>query len=232
MRESKTRERIAMDAVARRFSATWQGTDRSNGHLNVGGKRVAVDVALLDSRGGQDVAARPRLRFDRVAIGAIERLKAAVSEAVPAGTTVVVTITAPIRKDSKTSAAIVEKLHALLARKTPPRDQRHTIQGNHVRIRLLKGESARGPRLIGFVHNLDVDPLLLSDLTRELLELGNADFLQPRASKRADRWLVLVSARGHGCLQSYRHIYSQLYRTMPFEKTLIVFADGRVEELA
>jgi len=85
--------------------------------------------------------------------------------------------------------------------------------------------------MIGFVHNSDTDPLLLLNMTHELLGL-----LRAKAGTRAtglarDRWLVVISAAGCSCLATYRHIYSQLRMATGFTKILLVSSDGRVEVL-
>jgi hypothetical protein len=106
----------------------------------------------------------PRLRSDKVATRVVERLQAALAEAVPDGMTVLVTITAPIRVPAKTAAILEDEIRALLKRKSLRRDVIDTIHGNRVRIRLLKDQSARVPKLIGFVHNPDTDPRLLLEM--------------------------------------------------------------------
>jgi hypothetical protein len=103
------------------------------------------------------------LRFDKVAIGVVERLRDAVGDAVPDGTTVVVTITAPIRLPGKTTAALEGKIRTLLGQKTSGRDVKAIVHGNRVRIRVVRRASRRAPTLVGFVHNPDVDPLPLLD---------------------------------------------------------------------
>jgi len=94
MRDLKKQERTAIEAVARRFSATWDPLDS---YIMVAGKRVAVDITTLKRRGtGQGNAAKPRLRFDKVATRLIEPLQASLCETVPDGMTVLLTITAPV----------------------------------------------------------------------------------------------------------------------------------------
>jgi hypothetical protein len=231
MRDLKKRERAAIEAVARRFSATWeQGSDRPM--LMVAGKRVAVDITTLERRGtGQGNAAKPRLRFDKVATRLMERLQATLGKTVPDGVTVLLTITAPIRLPSKTAASLEDKIQALLARRSPGRDEKETIHGNHVQIRLLRDESGQAPKMIGFVHNSDSDPLLLLNMTRELLESFCAEAGRQATRHGADRWLVVTSARGISCLEAYRYIYAQLRIATNFKKIVIVFADGRVGTL-
>jgi hypothetical protein len=230
MGDLKKQERAAVEAVARRFSATWEKSrDSSDAYLMVAGKRVAVDITTIKRRGaGQGRAATPRLRFDKVATRLIERLQATLGETVPDGLTVLLTITAPIRLPAKTAAALESKIRTLLGRGAPRRDAKDRIHGNRVQIRLLRDESKRAPIMIGFVHNPDSDPLLLFSMTGELLERisGEAD---RRASRRAgDRWLVVRSARQSACLEAYRYIYSQLRTSTGFKKILMVFGDGRV----
>ena len=80
--------------------------------------------------------------------------------------------------------------------------------------------------MIGFVHNSDSDPLLLLNVTRELLISAEPGTRATRVA--GDRWLVVMSARGISCLEAYRYIYSQLRMATDFKKILIVFGDERV----
>jgi hypothetical protein len=226
-------ERAAIEAVARRFSATWEkGSDPPDAYITVAAKRVAIDITTLKRRDpGQGSDARPRLRFDKVAIRLIERLQATLGETLPDGMTVLLTITAPIRLPSKTAGALEDKIQTLLRRGSPGRDEKDTIHGNRVQIRLLKNESERAPRMIGFVHNSDSDSLLLLNMTRDLLERISAEPGRRATTVAGDRWLVVISAEGISCLEAYRYIYSQLRMATNFKKILMVFGDGRVEVL-
>ena len=230
MKNLKKAERTAMDAVARRFSATWEkGSDPPDADLVAAGKRVAVDIATLGRRGaGRSGAAKPRLRFDKVATRLIDRLQATLGETVADGTTVVLTITAPIRVPAKTAASLEDKMRTLLRRGSPGRDQKETIHGNRVRIRLLKSKSTRAPKLIGFVHNADSDPLVLLNMTGEWLELDRAEAGRRAPKPADDRWLVVISDRASGCLEACRYIFSRLHTATGYKKILMAFGDGRV----
>jgi len=130
-----------------------------------------------------DRSAKPRLRFDKVATRVVERLQAALATSVPDGLAVAVTITAPIRLAAKTTAAVEEKVRALVGRGSLGRGWTGEIHGNRVRIGLLRSESERAPKLIGLVHNPDSDPLLLWEMAREQLGASAA----PRAGRRSLR---------------------------------------------
>ena len=226
----KTQERTAIDAVARRLSATWEkGSDPPDAYLMVAGNRVAVDITTLKRRGtDHGNANKPGLRFDKVATRLIERLQATLGGTVPDGMTVLLTITAPIRLPSKTAASLEDEIHTLLGRGSPGHDEKDTIHGNRVRIRLLRDQSTRAPKMIGFVHNSDSDSLLLLNLTRELLELISAEAGRQAPRLAGDRWFVLVSALEISWLAAYRYIYSRLRIAIGFKKIFMVFGDGQV----
>jgi hypothetical protein len=228
--DSKQPERDAIDAVARRLSNTWKKRgDPVDAYFTVAGKRAAVEIGAPKLRvTGESKAAKPGLRFDRVATKLIERLRAALGESVPDGTTVLLTVTAPIRLPSKTATSLENKIQPLLGRRSPDRDEQDTIHGNRVQIRLLRDGSERVPKLIGFVHNSDSDPLLLFNMAREFLKLIGAETGRRGAKRAGDRWLVIMSAAGISCLEAYRYIYSQMPMATEFKKVLMVFGDGSV----
>jgi hypothetical protein len=155
-------------------------------------------------------------------------LRATLEETVPDGMTVLLTITAPIRLPSKTAASLKDKIHTLLARGSPGPDEEDTIHGNRVQIRLLRDESERAAKMIGFVHNSASDPLVLFGTTGELLELFSAEAGRRAPRLAGARWLVVISAGGISGLEAFRYIYSQLRIATDFKKIFMVFGDGRV----
>jgi hypothetical protein len=109
------------------------------------------------------------LRFDRSVMRLIDDLRAHAEQRVPNGITVLLTVTAPIRLRAKTAGSLKEKLEDLLESEFPRRDRRFVIHRNHVRIRLIKRSSKQLPKLVGLVHNPDIDPRLLLNLVEEWL---------------------------------------------------------------
>jgi hypothetical protein len=230
-------ERAALDVVARHFSATWEmGDDGApDAYFSIRGKRIAVEVTTFKT----GIAARgdhtkPRLRFDRVAVKLVAGLQAAVSELVPDGQVVVLTVTAPIRLPAQTAAALESKVWECLARKTARAEVRETIHGNQIRVRVLRGLSRRMPKLIGFVHNPDSDNAgVLLRLTQSLLRhVGAAADKRLPEKFRGDRWLIVADKDGLSYVETCRHICSLLCVSTDFKKILMVLAGGRVEVLA
>jgi hypothetical protein len=218
-----------MEIVARRFSATWEEDgNAAEAYLTIAGKRLPVDLVTLKPRDPHGVPAL-QLRFDKVATRLIERLQSALSETVPADTTVLLTITAPIRLPSKTAESLEENVRSLIARGSPTRGVSVSLHGNRVRIQSLK--SAGAPRVIAFVHNVDADPLEIVRMTRDMLDFNGADAARRTSRAAGGRWLVVVSPDGTSRLQAQRYVWSQLRSTSRFERVIMAFADGRVEVL-
>lgn len=98
---------------------------------------------------------KPRLRFDKVARRFVSDLQTALRHAVPDGTTVTFTITAPIRLASKTAVVLEEQIRVLLARRAKQAESEQTIHGNAIRVRVVRTGSTQAPKVVGFVHNPD-----------------------------------------------------------------------------
>jgi hypothetical protein len=234
MTELRRHERAALEAIARHFSTTWEkGEDPPDAYLTIARKRIAVEVTTIKQRiADRGRLAKPRLRFDRVALGLVRRLQATLCEFVPDGKTVILTIAAPIRVPSKTAAALEDKIRTYLARRSAQMEASDTIHGNQIRVRLVKGGSRRTSKVIGFVHNPDSDPEVLLGITHALIEGIGA-----KAGKRAparfagDRWLVLVCEDRLSHIEPYRQVYSRLSIGTDFKKILMVLAGGRIETL-
>jgi hypothetical protein len=200
------RERAALEAVARHFSATWEkGEAPPDAYLTIAGKRIAVEVTTtklrIAERGG---LMKPRLRFDRVALGFVRRLQAAPED----------------------------NIRTYLARQSAQGEAKHTIHGNQIRVRLVKGGSRRTTKVIGFVHNPDSDPDGLFDITLSLIErIGAKARTGAPARSAVDRWLVLAGDDRFSYIEPYRHVCSQLSIPTGFKKILVVLADGRIETM-
>jgi hypothetical protein len=99
-----------------------------------------------------------RLRFDKVATRLVERVSRNVRDSVPAGTTAIFSVTAPIRLPSETTVAIAERIRSALARRSLPLEFEEKVHGNEVRIWLVSSTTKRPPEVIGLVHNPGARP--------------------------------------------------------------------------
>jgi hypothetical protein len=183
-------------------------------YAKIAGRRVAVNVVTF--RRVQE----PRLRFDRVAIELVRRLQASLSKSVPDDKTVIVTITAPIRQDSKTGAALQNRIRELLAARRT--QLKATIYGNRIQVRVLKGGASRTSKLIGFVHNPKPDPLVLFNVARSLL----ASIGSGKRPLRGDRWLIIANQDRLAPFETVRQVCLALRARTVFKRILLAESEG------
>lgn len=231
MRSSSELERAAMMSVARHFRATLEhGADPRDAYLIIAGKRVAVEVTAPEAgRLHRSRPQAPRLRFDRVVVRLLGRLRVALAARVPRGTTAVVTVTAPIRLAARTAAAL-EEMIGTLPRASARRPLRKTINGNQVRIQIMRSGSTSKAPLAGFVHNPDTPTSTLFDLTRALLRVGARS--NTRKGFSGARWLVIVTEHERAWIPTYRHACSELFARADFQRIVLVSAAGEISTLA
>ena len=228
MTSLKDRHLAAVISVAKHFGATVsQETNKRSTFLVIGRRRIAVNVALVASqiRKGSRVKP-PRLRFDRVVLRLLERLRTALRDAVPSGVTVTLTVTAPIRLASRTAATVEEKIRGLLEQRSGHDELTDTINTNEVRIRLMRGSKTSPSTLAGFVHNRDSDPTILFDLAHTLLERARKGF-----AGSGEHWLVLAIEDQPSWTETYRHVCSQLFAPTDLQRVILVGSDGAVSTL-
>ncbi len=228
----RKQQQAAIEALAGHFSATWhKGEEPPDAYLRIARKRIGVEVTTLPAN-RTGVISKPRLRFDKVALGLVRRLQTGLNESLPDGKTVVFTVTAPILQPSKTAAALEARIRTLLKGRPARAELTDTIHGNRIRVRVMKDGTGRASRLIGFVHNPDSDPASLFDVTRSLLACIGAE-LATRAPARfaGERWLVIADEDGLAPVDTYRQVYSQLSIPTGFRQVLMVLAGRRVASL-
>ena len=140
-----------------------------------------------------------------------------------------VAVTAPIRLAAKTASAVEEKMRLLMESGSRSTDLEASVFGNAVHLRLLEGRDRHAPLMIGFVHNIETDPLQLFSIAAELLEsIGS---LRGTVDPNAGRWLVAISSKSEPALEAYRSILTQLIKSKTCDRALLTLGDGQLEEL-
>jgi hypothetical protein len=212
-------ERTALESVAEHFS--------------LADGQIALEVATVkQSETRWATRSKPRLRFDKVALRLVARLRDSLQDAVPDGETLVFTITAPIRMWTKTASVLEEAIRDGLGRQSSFSNNKHAIHNNHIEVRLVKHGLIGASKVAGFVHNPESEPALIFDMTSSLIEcIGAAGVRAPTKDVR-ERWLVLANEDGPPHIEAFRAIYAQLFIPNDFKRILMVFAEGRVEGLA
>src|SRR5262245_12044423 len=136
MRGLKQFEQTAIDAVAEHFGATQVALRApADVRLRIAGRQISATlIAATPPKLPAALVREPRLRFDKVALRLVNRLRAMLSGSIPERVTVVITITAPIRVPGRSIAALEEKIRGLLAAPTARGRLTATIHGNRVQV--------------------------------------------------------------------------------------------------
>ena len=232
--ELRKAEQLAIEAVARHFSATWQpGDGPPDAYLVADARRIALDVAIVAPQPpGRGPVTKARMREDKVALRVLRDIESALRAEVPDGKTIIFTLGAPIKVPAKLVAALTSTLQIYFANGAEEVDEQETILGNRVRFRVLNDQSTWNEKVIGFVFSGDPAPGDLASAMRSLHDEIAAKAKVPMPKGFAgDRWLVLSSDRWIADVKTYRRACSLLSLTADFRRVLMLDG-GRVEVLA
>lgn len=218
--------RAAVEAVARHFGGILDvGPDGLQALLAIGERRTCLYVATFAPSPHLGMV-KPRLRFDKVVIRLVKRLRDALSDEVPAGATVVFTLAAPIRLAAKTAAALEAKIRLCLEH--GPDEFVESIHGNLVRVCLVSGGPRPSPKVVGFVHSPGADPRLLIEMSQALLQLAG----RPSKQSAEERWLVLANPGAAPLAETWRMVKAQLSVGVHDARVIVVSPDGSIEDVS
>jgi hypothetical protein len=227
-------QQSAIEAVARHFSAAWSvGEGPPDAYVTVGGRTIALDVAVVESPSlRRQRPGRARLRDDVVAQRVLRDLESALRAHVPDGKAAILTLGAPIQVPAKLVAALTTMLRTYLERGARDVDKKKTVLGNRVRFRVVNRDSAWNAKVIGFVFTGDPEPGGLENAMRAL-----SNEIAAKAKRRlprrfaGNRWLVLDSDHWIADIKTYRRACAHFPIPHTFRKILMVF-NRRVDLLA
>lgn len=200
-------EQFAIGAVAKQVSAAWQSGDGPpDAYLTVGGRRIALDVAVIaEQRPSPERVVKERLREDVVARRVVRDIESALHAHVPDGKTIILTLGAPIKVPNKLVAALTDALLVYLESGAEEADERRTILGSRIRFRVLNDTPKWNAKVIGFVFSGDPEPGILANAVRALHDEITAK-TKTRMPEGFDgeRWLVLAGDPGNADIKTYR----------------------------
>ena len=124
-------------------------------------------VAEAVAGAGGSTASRLGLRFDRVVVRVLDHLGLFVGIEAPEGLTVLLALTAPIRAPGKMMHALEQEVAALLQTGIVGSARTVVLYENRAELRLVEHAPDRHYKLLGFVHNPDVDAAQVLDLAEQ-----------------------------------------------------------------
>jgi hypothetical protein len=94
----------------------------------------------------------------------------------------------------------------------------------------LQGGIGTTSKLVGFVHNPDVDPRIFIEVTRALLT-AIGPHRRAAARRSGARWLLFEDHDDRLPIDTYRNVCQQLRLANAFARLLVALPDGRIETL-
>ena len=230
MTASREAKRSAIAALAAHFSAPWEiGEGPPDAYAVIGGRRIALEVAIVAQPSHPARVAKARLRDDRVARRVLRDLHIALHAHVPRGRSIILTLGAPIKVPKQLVAALTKLLVEYVQGTAVERDVRKTVLGNRVRFRVLERDPRWSAKVMAFVFSGDPAPSVIASSMRMFHDAVVA--ASKRAASSPRRWLILSGNDWFADIDTYRLIYSRLSLARNFEEIYMVLDGGRVEAL-
>ena len=134
---------------------------------------VDKEIAEAVAASGDTTTSRLGLRFDRVVVRVLHRLALFVDCNAPKGLAVLLTLTAPVRVPKKTAVALEREVAALLQNRFSEIERSVVLHGNRAELRLVERPPTGGRALLGFVHNPNVDAVVILNLAERWLRVSD-----------------------------------------------------------
>ena len=115
------------------------------------------DIATNFAKSGGKTIRSFGLRFDKVVQRIFSDLRISLESLIPEGKVVLVTVTAPIRVPAQTAAMISDLIAEKILQGKPFANNDSIILGNRVRIRIISVPGGFKQKVLGLVHNSDVN---------------------------------------------------------------------------
>jgi hypothetical protein len=221
--------RSAVEAVAGHFSVKSEhGEAAADAYFTFGGRRIAVVVGVLGT--GRGRIAKPRLRYDRVALRFVRDLRDALRPLLMQGEAVLISIRAPILQPARTVAALQQTFRLNRHSGAAKTELRTRCSGNHIRLRTVRGAAQSDTDVLSFVHSAGANPAIILDAAQSFLDvLRLKSKPAAAAARRQSRWLAIAADPALG--ETLRDASVQLSSPPGFDKILLVNG-SRIETLA
>lgn len=228
-------EKFCIHAVVALVGGKWyEGENPPDAYLSIGSENIAVEISTLTQYiVGHNGGYKPRFSEDSTALRLCNELDEQLKNRVPAGRTVLLTLSAPINCARKLKPRLSEEIMALveIAGETDVTVERE-ILGNKITIHHLPEDRPSGKKVVGGVQNKKAGTDILAN-AKDILE----DRIAVKAQKckpllsNGQVWLVLFNDYWLADFNTYKQAMAQISSKHPFERILIVSGSGSVTVL-
>lgn len=226
-------ERFVIEALASKYSGKWiAGDEPPDAYLKIDGETVAVEVSTLTQHivdGTGEI--KPRLSHDSTAIGLLEELNDDLGTHIPAGKTLFIVLSAPLKQKRKLKPLLAAHIIKMLANEGEV-DIEIEILSNTLTVKVIPEDRPSGKKIVGTVINQHSSPDILLNARRILDDRieTKTEKCQPLHAKYPV-WLALFNDYWLADEETYRQAMEVSSVTHSFEKILLVSGNKSVVSL-
>ena len=226
----KGNEEFVICAVAAaEFSQSWRpGEDPPDAYLTIGDREIAVEISTLTQYITDKRGRRPRFSDETFAQDFVRDLKRALSDLVPEGQRIGLSLSLPILEPGKAKAALTNFLRQKLVKQSLTTDTDEQFFGNSFGIRIHRGG---GERIFGFIIHRGSNPHVpLNVKARQVIE----ECVAKKARKcvglvgKSELWLALLNDYPLAGRDEYKIALAHSTVEHAFDKIVLVSRDGTV----
>ncbi|RME56436.1 hypothetical protein D6779_10630 [Candidatus Parcubacteria bacterium] len=219
-------EKFCIDAVVAAVGGKWTpGENPPDAYLSTGTDNIAVEISTLTQHvKNHNGALKSRLSEDAAVIRLCNELDEQLKNKIPAGQTVILLLSSPIKNARKLKLKLKDEIMSLVEIPSG-RDGavERKILGNTIVIHYLPEYRPSGRRIVGIVQNKKSTADILANAESIL-----ADRIAVKAQKcnslvsRGPVWLALLNKYWIADIDTYRQAMAHIAIEHPFDKILII----------
>lgn len=225
-------ELFVIEALSTSLTGSWRkGEDPPDAYLLREGTEIAVEISILTqhimSESGSLI---PRLSEDTGVIRLCDELDDELGADIPSGIYILLTLHSPIVKIRKFKELLKHQL-ALAIKSNEMIDKEIEINGNKVRVHIIKGERPSGKKILGIIANKNSSSNI-SDNARYILGQRLEEKTRKCAKvKHRPLWLALFNDYWLAEPGSYQKAIKESSVEHPFERIFLVDGGKHVHEI-
>jgi hypothetical protein len=147
-------ELFVIEALCRAYDGTWRaGEDPPDAYMRLNESEVAIEISILSQLVNNEAGELiPRLSQDSGACRMCDEINEELNQVIPPGISVILILTAPIKKLRKLKIALIERINNAI-RLGVPCDNIYEILGNYVNIQIVLEDKFGNKKVRGIVQN-------------------------------------------------------------------------------
>ena len=225
-------EYFVIEALCALYDGIWRiGEDPPDAYMMLKDHEVAVEISILTqhvvNESGKVV---PRLSQDSGVLRLCDELNEELTNVIPLGLYIILTVSAPLKKIRKFKTALISKITSII-QKSATNDQVFEILENIVRIRFVSGDRPSGKKVIGVAPNRNSSPNILENVQYILNDRITEKAQKCSKVEHRPLWLALFNDYWLAAPDTYKLAITNLSIDHPFEKICLVLGNKEVHAL-